>query len=623
VDSVTHSPIANVKFQIWRGSDDTITGELNDLGVYYTNASGEIVLEHIDTGWYRIKELEPAPGFTIKQPDTQDIYLKAGETHTVQFENVPKNAIVVEKYDSVTHAALPGCTFQLRYLAGTSGTGGTVIGQKVTGANGIAMWTGLEPGAYVVEEVDPADGYSIINSSETVFIADNGEQSVVTVRFDNMPDGNLLIRKVCATNPSVTLQNAEFKIMYADGRLIGDSNGIYRTDENGEIRIEGLEPGKSVIVTEVKAPAGFILDTQSQTIQIKEGRTVSLTFKNQPKGKLIIQKRDSQTNEVLPGAEFRITTAAGCEVGLDGVIGTSTLTQNGIFRTDAQGEIRITNLAPGAYVINEIKAPDGYVMDSPSVNVVIGTGGDTQTVVVKNSKAGSLVILKKSTDGKPLQGVEFKVTTSTGEFVPDASGRISSNGLYYTDRDGKITINGVVGTLVVTETKSIPGYTIDEATRTQTVDVRPNDTQTLYFYNKAATTVVIEKFIEGTNNQPLKGVTFLVTDSSGAVIGNSNGEFVTDEAGRIVLEGLEPGTTVTAREIKTVEGYELDGQPKSHDEVLLRGAAVQLPLGAREGFQKFFALLVHVLRQRFLALAEFGVQLVHFRALGHGPVGEG
>ena len=47
---------------------------------------------------------------------------------------------------------------QLRYLAGTSGTGGTVIGEKVTGKNGTAMWTGLEPGAYVLEEVDPADG---------------------------------------------------------------------------------------------------------------------------------------------------------------------------------------------------------------------------------------------------------------------------------------------------------------------------------------------------------------------------------------------------------------------------------------------------------------------------------
>ncbi|MCB7363009.1 prealbumin-like fold domain-containing protein, partial [Flavonifractor plautii] len=72
----------------------------------------------------------------------------------------------------------------------------------------------------------------------------------ITVRFENMPDGNLLIRKVCSANPSVTLPDAEFKVTYADGTLIGDSNGIYRTDENGEILISGLQPGKSVVVTE-------------------------------------------------------------------------------------------------------------------------------------------------------------------------------------------------------------------------------------------------------------------------------------------------------------------------------------------------------------------------------------
>lgn len=165
--------------------------------------------------------------------------------------------------------------------------------------------TGLKSGTYILEEVDPADGYSIIQSSETIFLADSGEQSVVTVRFENMPDGMLLIRKVCDVNPSITLQDAEFKIAYADGTLIGDSNGIFRTDENGEIRISGLKPGKSVVVTETRAPDGFILDTQSQTVQIKEGRTVSLTFKNTPKGALIIQKRDSETNKPLPGAEFR------------------------------------------------------------------------------------------------------------------------------------------------------------------------------------------------------------------------------------------------------------------------------------------------------------------------------
>ena len=568
-DSVAGAPVEGARFHVTYTSN----GEASDApatidyGEILTDANGEIKLheqgKRLYPGEFTITEVEPAPGFQMKEPTTQTIILHGGESKTVTFQNEPLNAIVVEKYDSVTHEALPGCTFQLKYLGGVSGTGGTTIGQKVTGKNGTAIWTGLKSGAYIVEEVDPADGYSIINASETVYLADSGEQSVVTVRFDNAPDGILLIRKVCATNPSVTLPNAEFKVMYADGTLIGDSNGVYRTDENGEIRIPGLKPGKSVVVTETRAPDGFILDTQSQTVQIKEGRTVSLTFKNQPKGALIIQKRDSATGQPLPGAEFRVTTAAGCEVGLDGVIGDSTLTQNGIFTTDAQGEIKITNLAPGAYVLTEIKAPTGYVMDSPSTNVVIGQGGDTQTVIVENSKAGTLVIDKRdSLSGKPLAGVTFRVTTSTGEFVPAENGQISSNGLYITDKDGKIVINGVVGTLVVTETKTIPGYTIDEATRTQTVVVTPNDTQTLHFTNTPSTTLVIEKYIEGTTT-PLKGVTFLVTDSSGAVVGSSNGEFITDEHGRIIINDLTPGTTVTAREVKTAEGYVLDTTPKS------------------------------------------------------------
>ena len=698
VDSITKSPIKGAKFQIWYGSNNTTTGELNDLGTKFTDANGQIYLDQLRDGWYKVTELEPAAGFTIKEPATQEVYIKGGENKVLTYENVPLNAIAVEKYDSVSGEALGGCTFQLRYLAGTSGTGGTVIGQKVTGSNGMALWTGLKPGAYVIEEVDPGNGYSIIQSSETVYLADSGEQSVVTVRFENMPDGLLLVRKVCAVNPSVTLPNAEFKIMYADGTLIGDSNGIFRTDENGEIRISGLKPGKSVIVTETAPPPGFAIDTQSQTIQIKEGRTVSLTFKDMPLGQLIIQKRGPD-NEVLEGVEFRVTTAVGCEVGLDGVIGTSSLTQNGIFRTDAQGEIKLTRLAPGAYVISEISTKEGYVIDNPSTNVVIGPNGDTQTVVIKNSRAGSLLITKKdsktleplagvqfyvtdssghvvgnsngyyttdsagtilidnltpgdtlvvkesrakdgyllddtpqtvkikanetvsleflnqpagslvvlkrsSLTGEPLMGVTFKITTSTGEFVPDENGKLSSNGIYHTDKEGKITINGVVGTLVVTEVQSIPGYTIDKNSQTQTVVVNPNDTQTLYFYNTPSTTLVLEKYIAGTDNKPLKGVTFLVTDSSGAVVGKSNGEYITDEAGRIVITDLEPGITVTAREIKTVEGYVLDGSPKS---ILIQEGEVQTLRFYNEQAGTLLVKKLDSLTKKPLANVEFSI----------------
>lgn len=556
VDSITGSPIQGAKFQLWYGSNGTDTGELNNLGIYFTDASGQIVLEGLRDGWYRVTELEPAPGFTIKEPATQEVYIEGGGNKSLTFENVPLNAIVVHKTDSVTGEALGGATFQLRYLGGASGTGGTVIGQKVTGSNGMAIWTGLKPGSYIVEEVDPADGYSIIQSSETVYLADNGEQSVITVRFENMPDGNLLIRKVCSANPSVTLPDAEFKVTYADGTLIGDSNGIYRTDENGEILISGLQPGKSVVVTETQAPPGYLIDTQAQTVQIKEGRTVSLTFKNQPKGELIIQKRDSATGQPLAGAQFRVTTAAGCEVGLDGVIGDSTLTQNGIFTTDSSGEIRITNLAPGAYVLTEIKAPHGYVMDAPSTNVVIGEGVDTQTVVITNTPKGGLVINKlDSVTHEPLEGVEFTITEADGTVVDDNGGMTSSMGLYRTDENGQIIIDGLVGTFIITETKTIEGYTIHEETRTQTVVINPNDTQTITVYNDPVGGLELIKVNADDTKERIPNTTFEIRRMDDALVGT----VTTDRNGRVFLS-LENGSYY-AVETESAEGFHMDDTP--------------------------------------------------------------
>ncbi len=547
-DSVTHSRISGAKFQIWWASNKTSTGELRDLGVYYTDRNGEIPLE-VEDGWLKIQELAPAPGYTIQGSGIQELYVAGGERRTVVFENTPKNAIIVEKYDSVTGEALPGCTFQLRYLGGASGTGGTVIGEAVTGSNGTIIWAGLEPGAYIVVETDLADGYSILQSSETVFLADSEEQSVVTVRFENAPDGALLIRKVCAADPSVTLQNAEFKVTYADGTLIGDSNGVFRTDENGEIRISGLKPDKSVVVTETRAPDGFLLDTQSQTVQIKEGRTVSLTFKNQPKGQLILQKRDSVTGQPLPGAEFRITTAAGCEVGLDGVIGSSTLTQNGIFTTDAQGEIRITGLVPGAYVLTEIKAPEGYTIDTPSTNVVIGQGGDTQTIVIKNSKLGSLLITKKdAVTGAPLSDVEFLVTTSDGTLVG------SANGKFVTDSAGTIQISGLAPgtTLVVKETRAKAGYILDDTA--QTVKIKANETVTLEFRDQPIGGLQLIKTDAGTGKR-LAGCTFEVRRMDDGLVGT----YTTDKNGTFSVP-LEAGSYY-AIEVRAPKGYKLDSTP--------------------------------------------------------------
>ena len=79
--------------------------------------------------------------------------------------------------------------------------------------------------------------------------------------------------------------------------------------------------------------------------------------------------------------------------------------------------------------------------------------------------------------------MQFKIIYADGSYLPDEGGKLSSNGLYWTDAEGQIVLSGITGTVVVTEVKSIPGYTIDPNTQSQTVVVDPDDTQELWFYN--------------------------------------------------------------------------------------------------------------------------------------------
>ena len=136
---------------------------------------------------------------------------------------------------------------------------------------------------------------------------------------------------------------------------------------------------------------------------------------------------------------------------------------------------------------------------------------------------------------------------------------------YWSNLEGQIILSGVTGTVVVTEVQSVPGYTIDEDTRSQTVVVNPDDTQHLYFYNDPEKTLVLQKYIyDGKkNDQPLAGVEFLVTDSTGAYIGPDNGRYVSDSKGRVVITGLTAGMTITAKEVSTVAGYVLDSTPQT------------------------------------------------------------
>ena len=256
VDSVTGDPIKGAKFQIWYGSNHTDTGELNDLGTCFSDASGKIILPEVKDGWYKVTELEPASGYAIKEPATQECFISGGESKVLTFENTPLSAIIIRKVDSESGQPLEGAWFRIRYLGGTSGTGGTVIGEYRTSSNGTIVVTGLKAGTYVCEEISAPDGYVITDAAETVYLSGK-DQDVITVTFGNDKMGSLLIVKKDAVT-GAPISDVEFLVTDSDGSVIGTANGKYVTDSAGTIRIDGLTPGMTVIAKEVRAKDGYI-----------------------------------------------------------------------------------------------------------------------------------------------------------------------------------------------------------------------------------------------------------------------------------------------------------------------------------------------------------------------------
>jgi len=545
IDSITGDPIKGAKFSVTFKSDNTSTGEIRDLGTYYSDENGQFTLNKLDDGWYTITELKPAAGYSIKEPASQEIYVEAGRGKTVTFENTPLSAIVVKKVDSSSGDPLQGAWFRVRFLGGTSGSGGTIIAERQTSANGTFVLTGLKAGTYVIEEISAPDGYVLSEDDiQTVYLSGN-DQDVITVTFGNEAKGSLLIKKINAISRE-PLSDVEFMVTASDGSVIGNSNGRYVTDSAGTILIENLNPNMTVVVKEVRQKDGYVLDDTPQSIKIKSGETVSLEFRNYPEGTLQVIKRSNSTREPIEGVQFRITYSNGANVG----------NGTGLFTTDASGSILIEGLEPEATVIiTEVKAKDGYLLDDTPKQAVIKSNQVT-TVEVLNQPLGGLRIVKlDSVTHKPLEGVQFRVTYSDGSYVPDEGGKLSSNGIYRTDSSGEILISDIVGTLVVTEIETIPGYLIDENTRSQTVVVNPDDLQTLTFYNTPSGGLQIIKSDEDTGKR-IAGVKMEVRKVNGEILGT----YTTDRNGVISIPNAESGW-YTITELKAADGYELDATP--------------------------------------------------------------
>lgn len=504
-DAFTNIGLEGAHFKVWK--DDTLIAD--DVT---SDEGGFIHIGKQTAGMFQIQEIRAPKGYTLDET-VHTIYLKDGETGTIEIPNNKPGGLAIHKTDVKTGESLAGTTFELRTIEGT------LIGSKVTGKDGYVRWEQLEPGWYVVTETGAPEGYIVSHKSMNVEV-----KEFESTEIEWVDDQNASLTIVKRDKDSeVPLKGAIFEIRSMSGdvveRVTTGANGVATT---------GLLEASWYRIVEVKAPDGYILNEEEQMVEVKLNTPASVDFFNVKQKGITIHKVDALTNDPLAGATFDVRTAA------DKLIESYT--------TDASGVITTKALDPGVYTIVETKAPDGYVLNEEKVTVEV-VEGEASVVTVKNYPKTIIQIYKTdSVSGEPLQGAEFSIAKYNGATV----------GLVTTDKTG--WANSLVlepGEYVVTETKAPAGYTLDKTEHKVTVIEGENSI--LRLTNAPETVLnIVKKDI--TTHEPLAGAVFELRYDTGHGDCTFVGTYTTDTRGIATTEPLTPGFYMI-KEITAPDGY--------------------------------------------------------------------
>ena len=400
---------------------------------------------------------------------------------------------MVRKLDSVTKQPLAGVEFELTYADGSyvDDNFGHLSSKGRFKTNDAGEIRVPVVGTVVVKEVKTLPTHVIDQATQIQTVTVNPADTQTIVVY-NEPLCSLTLRKLDAVTGK-PVPNTEFTLKDGNGTVLGR----YTTGTDGTVTVTGLMPNSTVVVVETRVPSNYVLNPTPRTIIVRNGsNSVSsggtsnggntgpvdgsgndLTVENIPKTTLTIEKylETEAGEQPLKGVTFLVTDSSGAVIGPN----------NGEYISDENGRIVIPNLEPGITVTaKEIRVPDGVVLDSTPKSIEIKGGEGGQTLRFVNQRAGNLIINKvDGIDKHPLPGVTFKITYADSSNVDQDGGKTSSNGIYTTDANGQIKISGIVGTVKITEVETVPGYYIEEKYRTQTVEIRSNDTQTITICN--------------------------------------------------------------------------------------------------------------------------------------------
>ena len=351
------------------------------------------------------------------------------------------------------------------------------------------------------------------------------------------------IALVKTTEDSQNLSGWRFAL-YSNAACTTLVSGPYTTDSSGKISITGMNAGtyyiKELGHTDTSISSRYTCSEDNpQEVTVSNGATATVSFYNKLAVGALEIRKSTNTGNHLGGWKF-IVKKDGAEI------------PNSPFTTDETGIIRISNLAPGKYVILESPTDVPYWTAELGYHTVTVEYGKTAVDQWLNKEQGLGCFTKSTNTGDEISG--WHITVYADEACTQELHTL------ITGQDGTACIYLEPGTYWVKETGSEDVrddyWKMDDSVK-QLV-IRAHDKTTLEFVNNYSGRIAIRKSVEPEGT--LEGWKFRITDADGKEVSGS--PFITDKDGKILTGNLTPGE-YTVEEVLPADSLYTGEAPKT------------------------------------------------------------